>query len=373
MFRIDNIIVDQCKINIVDRYLDFTAADIFRIKFLRIDNIGIQDTCKLLFQDLISCYLKIMINRQINIISCRRFHMICGFNHFTHVINKYSFASFFALKPGFHGFFNAKLPYRVIQVIRAFSVFILKFFEIILIYLTGISDNLCEIDTVHIFANRIFHNRYPFQFVAVFHDHSNRFFIHIRCNGSGDIFLKGIGIHVIADRQDLQYLIPGKTIARNESILSIRLCVLSYPKSVPATKIVNNLLGCGCFFFFFQFINGSASIDICKKSQQSCSFHGKNIIIVFVQNDLKVADSCIPILFKHFDQCIDGTVQVIIFHLSALIDIFYGHRISQFIISQKITVSVINAATTSRNRSFFHDLCLKRIQICFSIDNLQIK
>ena len=69
MRKINNIVIDQCKIYIINRNLYLTARNIFRIEFFSVDNIGIQNTCKLLFQDLVAGNLQILINGQIQIMS----------------------------------------------------------------------------------------------------------------------------------------------------------------------------------------------------------------------------------------------------------------------------------------------------------------
>lgn len=68
MLCIDHIIIDQGIINIINRNFNLTAADLRGIKLFCIDDIGTENSRQSFLQNTVSCNLKILIQRQVNII-----------------------------------------------------------------------------------------------------------------------------------------------------------------------------------------------------------------------------------------------------------------------------------------------------------------
>ena len=123
MTDINHVIIKQGKVNIINRNFNFTACYFGCIKVFRIDNIGIQNTGKLFFQNFVCRNLQILINGQIYVIAGNRFMIIRRFRNLSDTVYKNSFIPLNSLKLGFHGFFNSKLSYRIIHiVIRIFCL-----------------------------------------------------------------------------------------------------------------------------------------------------------------------------------------------------------------------------------------------------------
>ncbi len=94
-----------------------------------------------------------------------------------------------------------------------------------------------------------------------------------------------------------------------------------------------------------------------------------------IQNDTEIIDHRVPIRFHHLDHTGNHSVQFLILMADTVIlpGILYSDRISQLVISQKITVAVIDMAAGS-----LHFLCLLYlqlviIQIFLSFNDLKIE
>ena len=70
MFNINNIVIEQCKIHIINRNNDIIRLAVQRhLIFLDVADLGDENTCYLLLQNIINRLLKFHIYRQVNIIS----------------------------------------------------------------------------------------------------------------------------------------------------------------------------------------------------------------------------------------------------------------------------------------------------------------
>ena len=96
-------------------------------------------------------------------------------------------------------------------------------------------------------------------------------------------------------------------------------------------------------------------------------------MIILIQCDFEVTDNMIAVFFNHLNQRMNRGIQVIILHLSAFKHVLDRDRVCQFVVSQQISVPVINTATASCNRPFLFDLHLEGIDIVLTMYNLKIK
>ena len=230
------------------------------------------------------------------------------------------------------------------------------------------------IHTVYILADRILRHGYTIQHIRIFHDHGNCFIGNILGNCCRNVFLITVQTHGIADRYHLQQLFFCITAAHDKiRIPVIRIQIFSDRKFLCPCQIGNHLFCRSSTLCIFQIFCLGLSIYIRQKTQQRFPFHRKGILIIFIQNNIKIIDDLIIVFFYHINQPGDCPVQLCIFCPAGLIYIFYRNGVRQLIICHKLSVTVINIASCTGNGTFLSDLQFKTVQIFFPMNDLKRK
>ena len=308
MLRIDHIIVDQSKINVINRNLDGAALGLSRIKLFCIDNRGAQDSCQPLLQNLIYGNLQILVNGQINVVSGYRLHIVGRVRHLSHIIHENRLASLHSLQIGFHGFLYSQLSYGVVGIIVTVLIFLLKNGKLVLGNLSGIAQNMGEIHAVHIAADGILLDGDSLQIHTVFHNDRHGLLVNVCGYRGRHIFLETVVAHVIADGKDLKYLIFRVAVSGYKGIFVVLLGILPNPESPPAAEVIHHLAGCSRPLLFLQLVDGQMPVHICQETVKLCSLHRIGITSVFIQNNLEIADHRIAVILNHVDQLIDRRI-----------------------------------------------------------------
>ena len=125
--------------------------------------------------------------------------------------------------------------------------------------------------------------------------------------------------------------------------------------------------------FLFQITDVFFTVYICQKSQQTCIFYGKHKFSVLVQIYFKISDAFVAILLDHLNQAVNNGIQFCILGPPGLKHIFDFDGISQFIIGQHISVSVIYISPGTGDIPGLLNLKDKIVQILLALNNLQTK
>ncbi len=202
MRGVDDIVIDACEIDIIDRKLDIAAAAAFRnMIFFDVFQTGKQDTRQLGLQYVITYFLQLGIQGEPYIVSGRRFHPGACLDHLAQIIDEDSLRPFPALQLHFHGGFDAGLADRIIQ--RIGFILLLQSLQLFRIDLSGITDDLCKVDALVVFADRALRDGHTLQHIGILHHHGHRLLGHIVGYRRGDITLVTVGTHGKTDRDDL--------------------------------------------------------------------------------------------------------------------------------------------------------------------------
>ena len=197
MSCINNTVPDQIIICIPNRNDQiFGITDIGWIIGQDILKFGKNDSRHFFFQQLISIFLQILINRQINIISCLRFFSAHSIRHTSEIINIDGRFSFCTLQHTVKCLLQSCLSYSIRKRI---SLFIILWKSIILLLgnLPCITDDWCKILCIRIFSDWIFRNIDSGQDILVLHDCSRSFVTDIRCQRCINVLLKTVQVHCI--------------------------------------------------------------------------------------------------------------------------------------------------------------------------------
>ena len=230
-----------------------------------------------------------------------------------------------------------------------------------------------KIYAVHITPYGVLLNGDAGQIHVVLHHDRHRLLADIRGHRCGHIFLIAVVAHIIADGEDLKGLLLRISVSRYKGVLIVLLGIFPDPETVPAAQIIHHLGGGGGPLLLLELIDGEMTVHVRQKTVELGSLHRIGITSVFVQNNFKVADQRIPVTLDHADQPVYGGVQVQIFHLTALIDVLYGDGMGQLIVSQEISVAVIDAAPAALDGTLPHDLHPEGFKILLPVDDLQVE
>ena len=154
---------------------------------------------------MINSHLKIPVNRQINIISCGGLNLRNNLHNTSHVIDNQLRMALSALKLQLHGRLNAGPSYHIVNIV--IRIFLLQLLKLLLLHLSGISDNRRKVNAVIVFADGGLFNSHTLELIHMLHNIGNRFLVYLPCNHTGFIFFIGNQRHGIPDIYNLESFI----------------------------------------------------------------------------------------------------------------------------------------------------------------------
>ena len=134
--------------------------------------------------------LQIRVDRQIDVVACRRFFMIGNFQLFSHNVYENSFRAFGALQFFIHNLFDTGFANDISQFVRI--VYFRQFFVFFGRYFSGITDDRRKINAVVIFTDIILFDIHALQIRFIFPDISHCLVADICGNCRGYIFLVAV-------------------------------------------------------------------------------------------------------------------------------------------------------------------------------------
>ena len=321
-----DIVVDTCVIDIVDRRHDVRAAGIFiGCIFLDIPYLIQKDTGELGFQNMITGFLEIGVDRKVDVPTCLGFHPVAGLDDFSEIVHVNGLRSLRSLQDSLHRGFDPGFADGVVQIVgRILSLQILQF---LLRDLAGVTEDLRKIDAVVILADRSLCDRYTVELIGVFHHDSDGFLGNIVGNRRRDIFLIAVGAHGVTDRDELENLLSG--IAKpGHKRRGVVLFIAPDPVMGgrrSAAEVGNDLLRRRIFFFDLEIVDGRIAVHIGKKTQKLRPFHIVLISSALSEHNMKIADHLVAVFFDQTDQRQDRLVQILILLSSGLVHILDRH------------------------------------------------
>ena len=199
----------------------------------------------------------------------------------------------------------------------------------------------------------------------MFHDPGNGFLAYIFRHCCGNIFLETVQADSVADIYELQDFWLLQLILINAISIGF-VC----------TKVIYNICCWHILLFLVKAIDLLLTEYVCHKSKTLCFIrHRKLIFIIGVQNNTEIADNRVSIALNNLYDLADLFIKLLIFLRNCVIFpvVFDSHGIGQLVVSQKLTVPVIDISSCSLYRSCFLDLKPVIIQIGLTVYNLQLK
>ena len=240
MVDVYHIVVKKRKVNVIYRNNDILARGGGQWVIVKhISGFGYDNTRYFLFQDIVNSYLQILVQCQVNIVSCLRFNDIRCLNHFSKVVDINGLRTLFPLKLQFHYLFNTAFSDCIIHGIafvlsRELSQFFRRNFSCV-------PENMWKIIRVIIPAYHILLNGNAFKVRGVFHYDGDRFQRDICCHSRGNIFLEAVQVHLVPQCHQFQNFPPGIPFLGDKFTLAAGIFMISaYFK--PVNQIVHDFL-----------------------------------------------------------------------------------------------------------------------------------
>ena len=220
-----------------------------------------EDTCQLLFDQMINTYLKVMVYGQIDIVASGRLCLRDHFHNTANIIDDQVLIALVPLKLKLHGRLYAGPPYDIVELI--FRIALLQFLKLVFLYLAGVADDGGKIDGVFVFPDGRLLNPHPLKLVRMLQDIHHSLLVHIGGDRGGLVFFVSYQGHGIADIDDLERLPVRKDHRIAEFILHLSqlVTVPSDLKGLPRRDV-------GGIFAFcvVQLVHGLPSVKIPQKA-----------------------------------------------------------------------------------------------------------
>ena len=320
---------------------------------------------------MINSLLEIAVHCQIYVISRYSVHTLQFLLNTAPVIYAYYPVAFGTLELQFHGRFYADQTYRIIDIV--IRIGLLEFFQPLCLHFSGIADNGCEINAVIVYADRRLLDIYPLQIRRIFHNFGYCLIINIGGNGSGQIFLKGSKGHRITNIHNVK----GSLIIQCQRIPVFvfqgiqPVIILFFLEKFPCSYF-RGIFAQVIVPFFLQVINVAQPVNIPQKAQTAgLTVRGIKQLAVFIHAHLEFPFHIYAVLIQDLHQAKQHGIHILVCRICAGVLNRYG--ISQLIISQNLSVPVIDVPSGSGSiDGFFGQLDIIILHF-FAADDLQVK
>ena len=162
------------------------------------------DSRKLFLDKMIDTDLKITVDRQINVISGRRLSLRDNLHDVSHVVDDEVSASLFSLKFRLHRSLNAGSSDDIARLV--IRILLLKLVKLILLHLSGVSDDRRKVNAVVVTADRRLLDSDSLKLILMLHDVRDGLVIDVCRDRTRLIALVEHKSHRIADVDDLKFL-----------------------------------------------------------------------------------------------------------------------------------------------------------------------
>ena len=206
MIHIQHVVVDKGMIDIAD--WDDHIASVLHLRPVIIQHtldLGQQDTCQFLFDNMISRFLKVRIYGKIDVIAGLGFLLVDGLDHLPHAVDIQLDLTLLPLKIRIHRLLKTGFA----DDIRLGPFFLFFLTESVILFLGNlpdIADDVGKAITVRIAAHGFLFDIDSLKIIQILHNIGNRLLAHILGNSSRNIFLITVQCDSIADIHKLQYV-----------------------------------------------------------------------------------------------------------------------------------------------------------------------
>ena len=158
--------------------------------------------------------------------------------------------------------------------------------------------------------------------------------------------------------------------------IGVRPVFVIYSKPLGTAQQVHNIVRSGILLLFRHLINRHQTENIGTETIPCCPFDNiVNIVIIFVDHDMKIVDDFISVFFDDLDQTIDLPIQRKSLLSRCLITsaVFNGYRVGKFVVGNQFAVDIINVPARAFQSAGFCGLCGEFLCILAAVNDLEIK
>ena len=98
------------------------------------------------------------------------------------------------------------------------------------------------------------------------------------------------------------------------------------------------------------------SVKISQKTKQSGSAHIERKIAVFIDINIEVTADLIAVFLQHIQHVFQRGVDLRVFGAAGFIYVLYGDRIGKLVVSEKLSVAVVNISAGAGDGAFLFNL-----------------